>query len=271
MTYQYHDENIVTALPEDTVFVFGSNMAGQHTHGAARIAQQYFGAMKNVGRGWAGQSFAIPTLNEHLQRVPLSQIEHYIDDFKIYVKHHPKIKYFITALGCGIAGYKVSEIAPLFKGIHDNVILPESFKPYTEPNALSQFPDLNQATVQAFICDDVIFYFEHGYDSFEDALNQTSLNEAEKAVATIVLQEDIYPYDRYGRGRECELEDILSKLNGTIFNFDAQDEGAMIYVGVIVALMELYDIDEQDFKKLWRGEIVIQHPLNRIDIQQNSV
>ncbi|MFI7939760.1 hypothetical protein ACFMJC_20760, partial [Acinetobacter baumannii] len=25
MTYQYHDESIVTELPEDTVFVFGSN------------------------------------------------------------------------------------------------------------------------------------------------------------------------------------------------------------------------------------------------------
>lgn len=93
MAYHYHDESIITELPEDTVFVFGSNMAGQHTHGAARVAAQHFGAVNHVGRGWAGQSFAIPTLNEHLQRMPLSQIEHYIDDFKIYAQHHPKMKY----------------------------------------------------------------------------------------------------------------------------------------------------------------------------------
>ena len=68
-----------------------------------------------MGRGWAGQSFAIPTLNEHIQQMPLSQIQHYVEDFDIH-KNHPKMKYFITALGCGIAGYKVSEIAPLFKG-----------------------------------------------------------------------------------------------------------------------------------------------------------
>ncbi|WP_204348124.1 A1S_2505 family phage non-structural protein, partial [Stenotrophomonas maltophilia] len=82
-------------------------------------------AVEGVGRGWAGQSFAIPTLNEHIQQMPLSQIEHYVEDFKVYAKNHPKMKYFVTALGCGIAGYKVSEIAPLFKGIHHNVIFPE--------------------------------------------------------------------------------------------------------------------------------------------------
>ncbi|CAG69334.1 conserved hypothetical protein [Acinetobacter baylyi ADP1] len=264
MTYQYHDESIVTELPEDTVFVFGSNMAGQHTHGAARVAYQHFGAVTGVGRGWAGQSFAIPTLNEHEQQMPLSQIEHYIDDFKIYAANHVKMKYFLTALGCGIAGYKVSEIAPLFKGIQNNVIFPESFKPYIDENAISQFPNLTAHMVRAFINDDVIFYFDHGSESFEQALDKTDLDPAEKAIALIVLNEDLYPRDRYGRGREYELQDILGKLNGKIFNFHGNTEGAMTFVSVIVALMELYDFDEQDFIKLWRDEIEIQHPVRRI-------
>ena len=68
MSYQYHDETIVTELPEDTVFVFGSNLAGLHASGAARVAAQHFAAVKGVGRGWAGQSFAIPTLNEHYNK-----------------------------------------------------------------------------------------------------------------------------------------------------------------------------------------------------------
>ena len=263
MSYQYHDESIVTELPEDTVFVFGSNLAGIHDSGAARVAAQHFAAVKGVGRGWAGQTFAIPTLNEHLQQMPLSQIEHYVDDFKIYAKNHPKMKYFLTALGCGIAGYKVSEIAPLFKGIHSNVIFPESFRPYIEEDAVSQFPNLTAETVHAFINDEVIFYFNHGYESFEEALDKTHLSAVEKAIALVVLNEEIYPRDRYGRGREHEITDILSKLNGKIFNFQSNSEGAMIFVGVIIALMELYDIDEYDFMKLWRGELEIQHPLNR--------
>ena len=263
MSYQYHDESIITELPENTIFVFGSNLAGQHDNGAARIAAQYFAAVKGVGRGWAGQSFAIPTLNEHLQQMPLSQIAHYVNDFKIYAQNHQKMKYFLTALGCGIAGYKVSEIAPLFKGIHSNVIFPESFRPYIEEDAVAQFPNLTAATVHAFICDEVIFYFDHGYESFEEALNQTHLSDAEKSIALIVLNEELYPRDRYGRGREHEINDILSKLNGKIFNFHGNTEGAMSVISVIIALMELYDIDEYDFLKLWRGELEIQHPLNR--------
>ena len=68
MTYHYHDETIIKNLPENTVFVFGSNLAGTHQGGAAKIAHLHFGATKGVGRGWAGQSFAIPTMNEHLQQ-----------------------------------------------------------------------------------------------------------------------------------------------------------------------------------------------------------
>ena len=81
-------------------------------------------------------------MNEHLQQMPLSQIQHYIDDFKIYTKNHPKIKYFITSVGCGIAGYKVEEIAPMFKGISTMSFFPQSFRPFVEkalPNITSQF------------------------------------------------------------------------------------------------------------------------------------
>ncbi|ELY3876294.1 hypothetical protein SMY07_001292, partial [Acinetobacter baumannii] len=122
---------------------------------------------------------------------------------------------------------------------------------------------LTQKMVQSFINDEVIFYFNHASESFEDALDKTDLSRAEKAIALIVLNEELYPRDRYGRGRDHELRDILGKLNGKIFNIHGNSEGAMIFVSVIVALMELYDFDEQDFIKLWRGEKNIDHPINR--------
>ena len=129
MTYQYHDESIIKTLAEDTTFVFGSNLAGEHSSGAAKTALEHFGALNGVGRGWSGQSFAIPTMNEHLQQMPLSQIQHYIDDFKTYTKNHPKNKYFLTSIGCGIAGFRDEDIAPLFENAINlsNISLPKEF------------------------------------------------------------------------------------------------------------------------------------------------
>lgn len=251
MTYHYHDESIVKDLAEDTIFVFGSNMAGQHAGGAARTALEHFGAMKGVGRGWAGQSFAIPTMNEHLQQMPLSQIQHYVDDFKIYTKNHPKMKYFITSIGCGIAGYKVEEIAPMFKGISHNVIFPISFRPFVE----KPLPKLTSKLLHTIYRDSVIF--AHATDQLVEVL---ALSENEKSLAKILLNTQMYPTDSNGRDRIFEIEDILHALNGKIFEFQSNSEGPMIFGGVILALLELYNINEQDFADVWTAKREIQPP-----------
>ncbi|OTG81564.1 hypothetical protein [Acinetobacter sp. ANC 4648] len=251
MTYQYHDESIIKHLPEDTVFVFGSNMAGTHQGGAAKTALLNFGAMKGVGRGWSGQSYAIPTMNEHLQQMPLSQIQHYIDDFKIYTKNHPKTKYFITAVGCGVAGYKVEEIAPMFKGISHNVIFPSSFRPFVEKT----LPKLNQHLVQSFIHDDVIFS-----DDLDQAIAKLNLTDAEKSLATIVINTPMYPIDSNGRDRSFEINDILNTLRNKISQFENNARNSEIFGGVILALLELYNINEKDFIDVWNGEREIAPP-----------
>lgn len=251
MTYHYHDESIIKTLAEDTIFVFGSNMAGTHAGGAAKIALQYFGATKGVGRGWAGQSFAIPTMNEHLQQMPLSQIQHYINDFKIYVKHHPKMKFFITAVGCGVAGYKVEEIAPMFKGIGHQVIFPASFRPFVDKT----LPKLNQKLLQAFIQHDVIFAADTDL-----AIQQLVLSDAEKSLATIVLNTPMSPIDSNGRDRVFEIRDILHTLNTKIFNFQTESEDSLVFGGAILTLLELYNINEQDFIDVWQGQREISPP-----------
>ncbi|MDN5490855.1 MAG: hypothetical protein L0G57_10955 [Acinetobacter sp.] len=251
MTYHYHDESIIKTLPEDTVFVFGSNMAGTHQGGAAKTAHLHFGATKGVGRGWAGQSFAIPTMNEHLQQMPLSQIQHYIDDFKIYTKNHPKMKYFITSVGCGVAGYKVEEIAPMFKGISRNVIFPASFRPFVEKT----LPKLTQKLLHSFLTDDVIFSSD-----IEQKIQSLDLTEAEKSLATIILNTPMYPNDSNGRDRIFEIQDILHNLNGKIFEFQSNSEGSMIFGGAILALLELYNLNETDFISVWTGQRTIAAP-----------
>lgn len=251
MSYQYHDESIIKSLTEDTVFVFGSNLAGTHAGGAAKTALLHFGAIKGVGRGWSGQSYAIPTMNEHLQQMPLSQIQHYIEDFKIYTKNHPKIKYFITSLGCGVAGYKVEEIAPMFKGISKNVIFPASFRPFVERT----LPRLTQNLLRAFISEDVIFNAEPN-----DVIQQLPLTDAEKSLATIVLNTPMYPIDSNGRDRVFEIQDILYKLESKIIQLEQNPDGSIIFGGVILALLELYNINEQDFIDVWHGKKTIAAP-----------
>ena len=114
----------ITELKADEVFVFGSNLAGMHGGGAAWVAFRKFGAVMGWGVGPQGQSYAIPTMQGGIDT-----IKPYVDAFIDYAKAHPESFFYVTRIGCGIAGFTDSEIAPLFRdaiGV-DNICLPESF------------------------------------------------------------------------------------------------------------------------------------------------
>ena len=115
---------LITDLTDDEVFVFGSNLAGQHGGGAARIAYEDFGAEWGVGVGLTGQSYAIPTMQGGVET-----IKPYVDDFIAFAKAHQELFFYVTRIGCGIAGFRDRDIAPLFAdavGV-ENICLPESF------------------------------------------------------------------------------------------------------------------------------------------------
>lgn len=117
-------ENI-TSLKPDEVFVFGSNLAGLHAGGAARFAMQRFGAVWGQGVGLQGQSYAIPTMQGGVET-----IKPYVDDFVDFARKNPHLKFLVTEIGCGIAGFTPDQIAPLFTraaGL-DNVWLPARFQ-----------------------------------------------------------------------------------------------------------------------------------------------
>ena len=113
----------ITSLQKDEIFVFGSNINGMHGGGAARVAMDKFGAVWGQGEGLQGQSYAIPTMEG------LANIPPVVDRFIAFAKDHPELKFFVTPIGCGIAGYTEDEIAPLFKEATklDNVFLPTGF------------------------------------------------------------------------------------------------------------------------------------------------
>ncbi len=114
----------VSKLSEKEIFVFGSNLAGMHGGGAARAAYEKFGAVWGQGTGIQGQSYAIPTMQGDVDT-----IEPYVDSFIVYAKVHPEKKFLVTRIGCGIAGFLDSDIAPLFeKAVNvENICLPKEF------------------------------------------------------------------------------------------------------------------------------------------------
>lgn len=123
MPLKYTPEHI-NKLDEDEIFVFGSNLAGRHAGGAAKMAYEKFGAVWGQGVGLQGQSYAIPTMQGGIDT-----IKPYIDDFIDLAREWDQTTFYVTRIGCGIAGFKDSEIAPLFDEALDlyNVRLPESF------------------------------------------------------------------------------------------------------------------------------------------------
>ena len=114
----------INSLEKNEVFVFGSNLQGMHGGGAARVAHEKFGAVWGEGIGLQGQSYAIPTMHGDVDA-----IAPYVNDFIAFAKEHPELKFLVTEIGCGIAGFRISEMAPLFKEAlkMENIYLPERF------------------------------------------------------------------------------------------------------------------------------------------------
>ena len=116
--------DMISELAENEIFVFGSNLAGAHAGGAARVAHIRFGAVMGQGVGLQGQSYAIPTMQGGVET-----IKPYVDEFVRFAAEHKEFKFLVTRIGCGIAGFTADEIAPLFVDAMEleNVILPQDF------------------------------------------------------------------------------------------------------------------------------------------------
>lgn len=115
--------DFINELKENEIFVFGSNQQGLHQGGAAAFAMSNFGAVWGQGEGLQGQSYAIPTMEG------IDNLKAAVDRFTKFADEHPELHFFVTKIGCGIAGYPVYEIAPLFKKCIalENVALPIEF------------------------------------------------------------------------------------------------------------------------------------------------
>lgn len=114
-------------MARNPVFVFGSNLAGIHAGGAARWAYENCGAEWGVGFGLTGTSFAIPTMDWEIEPLPLGDIQKYVRRFLKFAQARQDLTFQLTPIGCGRAGYKAEQVAPLFKDAPPNVLMPDEF------------------------------------------------------------------------------------------------------------------------------------------------
>jgi hypothetical protein len=111
----------IEALQPGEIFVFGSNASGAHGGGAARFAYDRFGAVWGQSEGLQGHSYGIDTMSG------LDVFAEQADRFRSFAAQHPELRFLVTEVGCGIAGYTPEQVAGFFSNVSDNVVLPESF------------------------------------------------------------------------------------------------------------------------------------------------
>ena len=119
----------ITEVADNEVFVFGSNTVGRHGKGAAKTAMKW-GAKYGQGEGLMGRTYGIPTKGHDMRvSLQLKNIEMYVVRFGHFADLNPRLTFLVTEIGCGLAGFKPKDIAPMFTRAAElpNVHLPASF------------------------------------------------------------------------------------------------------------------------------------------------
>lgn len=112
------------------IFVFGSNMGGWHGAGAAYVALKQHGAQLGVGRGIRGRSYALPTKGWKIQTLPLALIQKEVDKFIAQAQDLPELEFQVTRVGCGLAGLRDEDIAPMFLHAPKNCLFDTKWRPW---------------------------------------------------------------------------------------------------------------------------------------------
>jgi ribA/ribD-fused uncharacterized protein len=120
------------SLESGKVFVFGSNLAGVHGAGAAAFAKDHLGALEGYGYGplpnvVTPRCYAIPTKDQKIQTMPVEHIKPFVDQFIMFAWERTDLQFFVTRIGCGLAGYTDADIKPLFADAPPNCELPHGW------------------------------------------------------------------------------------------------------------------------------------------------
>ena len=121
--------NNIEELQDNEIFVFGSNLSGRHGKGAAKTALRW-GATYGKAFGLQGRTYAIPTVSAFItNKLSLDKIQKFVYTFIEEAEKNPDKIYLVTEIGCGLAGWGVKDVAPLFEHAIavENIHLPLKF------------------------------------------------------------------------------------------------------------------------------------------------
>lgn len=232
----------VERLSKCEIFVFGSNLEGEHMGGAARFASEMFGAEWGVGDGPTGQCYAIPTMHGGLE-----DIRPYTEKFIAYAKAHPMNRFLLTRVGCGIAGFKDSDMAQLFEDVLDipNIAYPRQWMPYMcvdhtlglkTPNVKKAAPSVVSDTVLKRLCEQHLYEIGAGINSYLPNIKVRYVAENKKFAYAyfgdfFFFGDDFYVWEQDDRYLDDHNQDVVEE----VFNDECEGRGyarRVIFAGV---------------------------------------
>lgn len=232
----------VERLSNCEIFVFGSNLEGRHMGGAARFAYEKFGAEWGVGDGPTGQCYAIPTMHGGLE-----DIRPYAEKFIAYAKAHPMNRFLLTRVGCGIAGFKDSDMAQLFEDVLDipNIAYPRQWLPYMTidytlglktQRAKEAAPLVVSDIVLKHLCEQHLYEIGAGINSYLPNIKVRYVAENKKFAYAyfgdfFFFGDDFYVWEQDDRYLDDHNQDVVEE----VFNDECEGRGyarRVIFAGV---------------------------------------
>lgn len=110
--HTYPDSSLITKLEPNDVFVFGSNLQGNHGQGAAYTAKKLFGAKQGQAVGLQGQSYAFATKSTPYRSLDVGSKE-FNDQFPKFLQivKSSSRRFIFTDVGTGRALIQPDEVA----------------------------------------------------------------------------------------------------------------------------------------------------------------
>ena len=250
----------VERLSKCEVFVFGSNLEGMHMGGAARVAYEKFGAEWGVGEGATGQCYAIPTMHGGLE-----DIRPYAKKFVAYAKAHPMNRFLLTRVGCGIAGFKDSDMAQLFEDVLDipNIAYPRQWLPYMTidytlglktPRGKEAAPPVVSDTILKRLCEQHLYEIGAGIDNYLPNIKVRYVSENKKFAYVyfgdfFFFGDDFYVWEQDDKYSDDHNQDVVEEV------FTDECEGRGYARRVIFAGVQT-EFKDSNGERIYTGDVI---------------
>ena len=250
----------VERLSNCEIFVFGSNIEGEHMGGAARFACEKFGAEWGVGDGPTGQCYAIPTMHGGLE-----DIRPYAEKFIAYAKAHPMNRFLLTRVGCGIAGFKDSDMAQLFEDVLDipNIAYPRQWLPYMTidytlglktPRGKEAAPLVVSDRVLKRLCKQYLYEIGAGIDCYLPNIKVRYASENKKFAYAyfgdfFFFGDDFYVWEQDNKYLDDHNQDVVEE----VFNDECEGRGyarRVIFAGVQT------EFNDSNGERIYTGDVI---------------